>query len=70
MFHEFDSVALAVDVVDDDGVRYRAGRSGAIVDLVDGADHAIVDLLDELGMTDALLGVALRDLRPVQHIAA
>jgi hypothetical protein len=67
---EFDTVELLVPVSEPDGLTFPAGTHAAIVDLRPGADHALVEIVKDDGTAHGPFGVALVDLRIIEHARA
>jgi hypothetical protein len=67
---ELDTVELLVPVSEPDGHAFPAGSRAAIIDLPPGADYALVEIVNEDGMTYGPFGVALVDLRVIEHARA
>ncbi|HWY89636.1 MAG TPA: hypothetical protein VNY31_03105 [Solirubrobacteraceae bacterium] len=67
---EFDTVELLVPVSEPDGLTFPAGTRAAIVDLRPGADYALVEIVRDDGMAYGPFGVALVDLRVIEHAHA
>lgn len=65
---EFDTVELLVPVSEPDGLTFPLGTRAVIVDL--GPDYALVEIVEEDGMAYGPFGVALTDLRVVEHAHA